>query len=318
MRRARAQLEGAPFFRTLLPPFGWRVKAFMICMAGGIVLGGVAAQSPPWSARSLPAGDAKLLDLELSLRARQVLQDDSLADLNLGVSVRDRVATLWGTVPNRDVARRAEERLRQVIGLTSVLSQLHVNDHKGKDIGPRNLASLAQRVPLTEPQVTHSANRQDAMVRRIDDHALAPSRQTVWRPALRRAPEDPISTPGIGADACPAWVPYLPQGESSPWTPGKPAERTVPSPRLPLSPASAGAETPDSTDSSSARLTKAVDAERLKDERFYQVRPEVRGGVVYLRGTVYRAEHIYELARSVSRLPGVERVVLENIQTNVP
>jgi hypothetical protein len=35
--------------------------------------------------------------------------------------------------------------------------------------------------------------------------------------------------------------------------------------------------------------------------------------VVYLRGNAFLWEHVYELARSISRLPGVERVVLEKV-----
>ena len=62
-------------------------------------------------------------------------------------------------------------------------------------------------------------------------------------------------------------------------------------------------------------LAGAVDRLRMADERFRQVRVETTDGIVRLRGVVPRWEDMYELAQSVSRLPGVERVVLEDVRT---
>jgi osmotically-inducible protein OsmY len=80
-------------------------------------------------------------------------------------------------------------------------------------------------------------------------------------------------------------------------------------PPLTLSPSSAPAQTAGS-------LLQAVESLRRKDDRFEQIRPEVKGGVVYLRGAVKHSEHLYELARAISVLPGVERVILEGSQTS--
>jgi hypothetical protein len=50
------------------------------------------------------------------------------------------------------------------------------------------------------------------------------------------------------------------------------------------------------------------------DVRLDGVRAESRGGVVTLSGTASRMEHVLELARQVSRLPGVKEVVVEGVR----
>lgn len=67
-----------------------------------------------------------------------------------------------------------------------------------------------------------------------------------------------------------------------------------------------------------SNLAQAVEAVRLADDRFRGVRTEVRGDAVYLGGTVYRWEHLFELARSVSRLSGVRRVLFEDVRAESP
>ena len=42
---------------------------------------------------------------------------------------------------------------------------------------------------------------------------------------------------------------------------------------------------------------------------------DVQNGVVRLGGTVTRWEDIFALARSISLLPGVERVILHDVRT---
>jgi hypothetical protein len=75
------------------------------------------------------------------------------------------------------------------------------------------------------------------------------------------------------------------------------------SPSRPASPGGAGG------------LTEAVERLQQQDARFRRIRPEVRGDTVFLRGSVARWEDLFELARGIARLPGVERVVLDQIQT---
>jgi hypothetical protein len=66
-------------------------------------------------------------DLQLEIKARQsLLQDPQLGGLNLGLTVRDGVARLWGPVPSVDLARRAVERLRQLPELREIRNDLIV------------------------------------------------------------------------------------------------------------------------------------------------------------------------------------------------
>src|SRR2546423_1505766 len=76
------------------------------------------------SADLLPGPSAAF---KMTLQARQLLRkDEALASVNLGVSVREGIATVWGTVPSKELARHVEERLRQVKGVTQVRSTIRV------------------------------------------------------------------------------------------------------------------------------------------------------------------------------------------------
>src|SRR5207245_2442047 len=69
------------------------------------------------------AGSAKD-DLYQTVLARRALQNDALlAPLNLGVRVRQRVATLWGPVASAEAARRAVALLRELPELAAVRSE---------------------------------------------------------------------------------------------------------------------------------------------------------------------------------------------------
>ena len=63
-------------------------------------------------------------------------------------------------------------------------------------------------------------------------------------------------------------------------------------------------------------MLQAAEALRLSDSRYRNLQLEVRGGIIYLRGNAFRWDHVYELARAISNLPGVERVVLEKIDAD--
>lgn len=67
-------------------------------------------------------------DCQFALFARDaLLQDEILGPLNVGVSVRSGVATLWGAVPYAALAHRAEERIRLVPGLAQVRNELRIS-----------------------------------------------------------------------------------------------------------------------------------------------------------------------------------------------
>jgi hypothetical protein len=62
------------------------------------------------------------------------------------------------------------------------------------------------------------------------------------------------------------------------------------------------------------KLIFVVDRLRQRDARFRWIHPEVQGGIVRLRGAVYNRQDLFDFAQAVSRLPGVERVVVEDVQ----
>jgi hypothetical protein len=97
-------------------------------------------------------------DLRQTVRARQVLlQDPDLALLNLGVAVRDRVATLWGPVPSAQASLRAERALRRLVEIADVRNELEVNAFA--DTGVELVPSLGvptylpDQLPPTLPRV---------------------------------------------------------------------------------------------------------------------------------------------------------------------
>ena len=61
-------------------------------------------------------------------------------------------------------------------------------------------------------------------------------------------------------------------------------------------------------------LAGEIDRLRKGNDRFRRVEYTVNGGVVHLRGSIQRGEDLMELAQAVSHLPGVERVIVTNVQ----
>jgi hypothetical protein len=66
---------------------------------------------------------------------------------------------------------------------------------------------------------------------------------------------------------------------------------------------------------SGEEIVLAVERLRRLDARYRGLRAELHGRVVILRGEVARGEDATDLARAVAGVPGVERVVLQRIQT---
>ncbi len=232
-----------------------------------------AADKAVWVPSPLHATDSSTQDLELTLRARQALQASLQDDAQgVGVSVHNRVATLWGSVPSAEVAQRAEERVRRVIGLIGIHNQLQIQPAVG-------------------------SNR---------THALPPDRMnavTTRVTSRDKSDKSPIAAKPELSATVPNGKPKQQDTNGLRQPDGNAAEISVVMPALSLPGPPKG----------STGLTQAVESLRLSDERFRGIRPEVIDGIVYLRGTVYRMDHLFELARSVSRLPGVRRVVLDDV-----
>ena len=91
-------------------------------------------------ARGLPppptASHDQARDLQVMVHVRRALKEDpALAELNIGVRVRDGVATLWGPVPSEDVIPKARKVLESVRGVLGVASDLYVRVPEKVDDG---------------------------------------------------------------------------------------------------------------------------------------------------------------------------------------
>ena len=97
--------------------------------------------------------DATLFrDLWQTVQARKAIQDDpQLASLNLGVKVSNGVAVLWGPVPSRALALRAEQHLRGMVELVEIRDQMAIESGDAAPLsapqGPRYLPEPAPAAP---------------------------------------------------------------------------------------------------------------------------------------------------------------------------
>jgi hypothetical protein len=62
-------------------------------------------------------------------------------------------------------------------------------------------------------------------------------------------------------------------------------------------------------------LPERLDLIRSQDRRFREVTMTLRGGVVYLSGRVPRPRDVWDLADQIAEVPGVERVVVKEMET---
>src|SRR5262245_17761754 len=109
--RGSAPVFGGPLMSTTIRCSPWVVLLVLAGWAGSS--GTAVAQIPR--------------DVMLTYQARHFLdQDEVLANHNIGVKVRDGVATLFGNLPSSDLIQRAENRLRAMKGLRQVQCELQV------------------------------------------------------------------------------------------------------------------------------------------------------------------------------------------------
>jgi BON domain len=108
--------------------FRLRVDSAMRAATGAVLLGvlcipcsaGVIAVAPP-------SAQVAERDMMLTLQARRaLLRDPVLGPLNLGVHIRNRVATLWGPVPSAELGFKAELCLRGLVEVVEVRNDLLV------------------------------------------------------------------------------------------------------------------------------------------------------------------------------------------------
>jgi hypothetical protein len=327
------------FRRATQPLTRLRVRTALLWRA--VLVGGCAAllgygchvragtETFLWVPSASPSSNRVGDDLELGLRARKLLQQDgTVAGQMLGVSIHNRIATLWGTVPSASAARLAEACLRNLPGLAAIRNELHVNADAGPEGKQAKTAHNRERSADGRPAP-------GVLVHRTEESALKASIPYVWRPAgskrpaalPSKSPSQVVERPKTLDKPCPDCLPGFPAPDfrrmlSPSLEARQPRSRAdattlvMPAITLPLAlptGTSARAE-PSTSPYTASNLGQAIEALRITDERFYQVRVEIRGETVYLSGTVYSWEHLFELARSISRLAGVRQVLFGDVR----
>jgi osmotically-inducible protein OsmY len=118
--------RGGFFMPAFVPRFRWRALLCLALLYCFSPQSGAAEPGRPHSA--LPPPPAfDVHDARLTLEARRlILQDRELARFNLGVSINQGVAVVWGRVPSETLARRALEHVRQIRGIFEVHEELQI------------------------------------------------------------------------------------------------------------------------------------------------------------------------------------------------
>jgi hypothetical protein len=224
-------------------------------------------------------------DCQLALFARdRLLGDEVLGPLNLGVTVRAGVATLWGTVPSPALAHRAQERIRTVPGLVQVKNDLRISNLdedtaeflKGPVGGKDEVRKINERqksIGSFDPSTTTSPS----LTRRREVAPLVSRGEEFKRSAAKSSP--PLVMPSIPIPAGPTVT--VSSFEPAPhWAPRSPLENSV------------------------ERL-------RRNNERFQGIRFRVEDGVVHLWGSQATGGDVFTFAQMAARLPGAQRVIVE-------
>jgi hypothetical protein len=254
-----------------------------VAACAGAIL--VTAAEPPAGTPPAAASRDSYRDLQLSVHSRRAICDDeTLAELNIGVRVRDGVATLWGPVPSADVIPKAVKRVEGVQGVLGVRTELYVV------VPEKKIEPLLQ--DLEKPMLSESASPN---------------------------PESGSISPLTGRDEK-ASVVYPASGPRSPF-PGVELGGPVPLPATATQPPAPNRkETPAAPPAPPRKedLAAALLRVRGSDPRFRTLRAELRGATVIISGNDERAGDVMAMARVVSRLPGVERVVTKSDAASAP
>lgn len=223
------------------------------------------------------------VDLHREFQAMEALRKDpQLGALNLGVRVRGRVATLWGPIPTRDLADRAVATLKKLPELREVRDHTFV---QFDELRPKAPVGLPPTQEVAPPPVT-------------------PKTEPATAKAEPAGPQVAI------------WRPVLPEVESKP-LPNRPSVALLPSLVGPgsmdvVSRAKDKGPTLEPLDA--AAIGSAVQSLVQSEARFRRVRYEVKQSKVYLSGVVIRWADLHELSLAVTRIPGVESVVLRDVR----
>lgn len=247
------------------------------------------AADPQPSARLGKPSPGATRDLQLTVEARRALaRDPDLGPLNVGVNVRDGVATLWGPIPSDKLAARAIERVKTISALDRVRNELSVEPVLDLVAGTPSALPPAVFAPVEDAALRGRKPAGELLPRTLE-HTPLPLRPSSDTRAVERNSE---ASSGAGAALLPPVV-----GERPTASPAQETGAKLLPPRAEPS------------------LGKVIDRLRRSDDRYKHIEARIDGGIVTLSGAAYRQADMDDLANAVSQLPGVERVILEKART---
>jgi hypothetical protein len=236
-------------------------------------------------------------DRRVEVHVRVALtNDEKLGPLNLGVRMTSGIAHLFGPVPSAEFLAHARQIVQQVPGVLEVrTSEVYFAKRRER----------AKPLPLPlengKPTQTRSAspNPQSGALSSLTERepwASMPSKQApVLRPSLPRRTSVAVAVQPVSS--APSSINLLePEAVMTPSRGPEPAlltaqPRTVkPAPSIPM----------------------ALDRLRQRDARFRSIRTEVRGATVRIYTGDTPGEKVMAFAQAVTRLPGVERVIVQD------
>src|SRR5262245_11682130 len=255
------------------------------------------APPPPGATAAKPV---ELSDVAL---ARAILAafdaDPTLKDVNIVVSVVDRVAVIGGPVNSAEVMKHAEQVVRRIPGIESVKNTCFVL----ADPDPLLRAVANQMKPGAKP--TGSAA--------LPGVAIPPSAPEGFLPPVPPPPPSDLLAVGSTPNTVVAQKPLvLPVGPAigvlgAPVSPGSGA---VTSP-VPL-PAPGPAALTGSTSAKPGDLQAGITAIRTTDKRFDKLTVEVKpDGGLFVSGSAAKPADVWDFAAEVRKLPGVTRVAVD-------
>jgi hypothetical protein len=130
------------------------MRGILTALPGLLLLAAPVVSAEAEPAKTRAAFDSAR-DLEIQVRARQLLlADEELAPFNLGVSVQNGVAVVWGPVPSPELKAKALKTIENVRGVFKVESEMYVSHTAGTFVnpgGPRLLPDAPQQSSSAMP-----------------------------------------------------------------------------------------------------------------------------------------------------------------------
>jgi BON domain len=290
--------------------FPFAILCSLALAAGSALVVGLAsaADAQPPAAAPKPPATPDLSDVMLARTALTALDaEPELRGVNLVVSVVDRVAVIGGPVPTPAAAKRAEQVVRKVEGITDVRNTCFVAagpdpllkavaDRVGSSLPPRPV--MAELPGVLTNQLTPPAPVSPFPPAAVPDAVAGagkPGGSTVvtLRPPLAGgvgvlgAPVGPVGSGTVSAAAPPASPPATAPGLLTGTTPG----------------------------TASDVLTAAA-AVRKSEVRFAKLTVELRDGVLVIGGSAPLASDAWALAQKLRQIPGVARVAVGAVAGN--